>query len=121
METESRPGRENEREREFPSPEFRCDSCGSFLVKSRAWMSMGFPYYLKPWGKVLRMCELIVPWLCPECGRVYHLLEKKDDVREEWKRLPDELKAEKILKPDMLDDDLVGHEMIKRIEDSFER
>lgn len=51
-----------------------CDTCGGYLVKSRVWMSMGFPYYLK---------------------------------------------AEKILKSDILDDEFVSYNMIKRIRVSF--
>ena len=89
-------------------------------MKSRVWMSMGFPYYLKPWGKILRMSEVIVPWLCPDCGRVYYRLERTEKVQEEWSRLPDELKAEKILRPDILDDEFVSYDMIKKIKDSFD-
>ncbi|MEE9116672.1 MAG: hypothetical protein V3U09_07230 [Thermoplasmata archaeon] len=58
------------------SPAALCDTCGGYLVKSRAWMSMGFPYCLKPWGKILRMSEVIVPWLCPDCRRVYYRSKK---------------------------------------------
>ncbi len=102
------------------SPAALCDTCGGYLVKSRAWMSMGFPYYLKPLGKILRMSEVIVPWLCPKCGRIYYRLERTERVQREWSTLPDELKAEKILKPDILDDDLVSYRMIKKIKDSFD-
>ncbi len=99
--------------------EMLCDVDGAYLVKSRAWMSMGFPYYLKPWGKILKMSEVVVPWLCPKCGRVYYILERREHVRKEWETLPDELKAEKILKSDLLDNSVVSYDMIKKIRDSF--
>lgn len=102
------------------SPAALCDTCGGYLVKSRVWMSMGFPYYLKPWGKILKMSEVTVPWLCPKCGRVYYRLERTERVHREWSRLPDELKAEKILRPDILDDEFVSYDMIKKIKDSFD-
>ncbi len=71
-----------------------CDHCGARLMHSREWVMTGNPYWMRPWGGVLKMSEMIVPFACLGCGRVTFMLRDIHKLKRDFKELtPEEKEA----------------------------
>jgi len=62
-----------------------CPYCRGKAIRSRDWVILDFPHFLKPWGSALKMDEKMVPWWCTNCGNITFRLKESEKVLEEYK------------------------------------